>query len=157
MFKQKPFLFSFVILAVLLIFHIISSNLSLYWSYPWLDIFTHMLSGLWVALVFLWLASVFGQINSLKEYRTKSFLIAFISAIFIGVLWELVENFSQITFVNANGYGLGTALDILSDGLGGILAYLYFVRRTKCLNNIDKPVVEAVHPFYSQTGLIKAN
>ena len=42
-------------------------------------------------------------------------------------------------------------------GLGGILAYLYFVRRTKCVNNIDKPVVEAVHPFYSQTGLIKAN
>lgn len=132
--------------------HTVGSYLSWYWQYPWFDIVVHILSGLWVSLVILWLASVFGQINSLKEYKVKSFLIAFISAVLIGVIWELVENYYQLTFIRAQNYGLNTAADIINDALGGVLAYLYFVRRRKC---VDK-TAEILHPFYNQTGLIKS-
>jgi len=151
MFKQKPFPFSLLVLVVLILLHVLGSYFSLYWVLSWFDVLVHIVGGLWVALVFLWLASVMGQINSLKEYRAKSFLIAFVAAVLIGVIWELLENYTQITFIKASGYSLNTALDIFNDGLGGLLAYLYFVRRTR------GPVVttEVLHPFYNQTGLVK--
>lgn len=153
MFKQKPFPFSLVILAVLIVLHSVGSYYSLYWVLPWFDIVVHIFSGLWIALLVLWLASVFGQINSLREYKTKSFLLAFLSAVFVGVVWELIENYFQLTFTKEIGYGLNTALDIVNDALGGILAYLYFVRRRKCSGES----VAVLHPFYDQTGVIVKN
>jgi len=151
MFKQKPFPFSLLILVILVALHLTGSYYSLYWLYPWFDIVVHIFGGLWIALVILWLVSYLGQINSLKEYKVKSFLIAITATALTGIVWELVENFTQITSVNANGYGLDTAGDILSGALGGVLAYFYFVRRRKCL---DK-TVDILHPFYNQTGIIK--
>ncbi len=151
MFKQKPFPFSFIILAILIVVHLFASYYSLYWRWPYFDILVHLISGLWIALVFLWLASVFEQVNSLKEYKIKTFLIAFVSAVLFGVIWELLENFYQITYTNMSSYGLDTALDILGDALGGILAFLYFVKRKRCTGD----TCEILHPFYNQTGLIK--
>jgi hypothetical protein len=152
-FKQKPFPFSFLILGFLIILHSAGSYYSWYWQYSWFDFVVHAVSGLWAAMLILWLASVFGQINSLKEYKIKTFLIAFISAILIGIVWELVENYTQITFTQASGYGLDTTLDIISDSIGGILAYFYFIRRRRC----EDKSCEILHPFYNQTGLIKVN
>ena len=151
-FKQKPFPFSFLMLLLLIILHLAGSYYFLYWKFSWFDVLVHIVSGLWVGLLILWLAAVFGQINSMKEYKAKTFLIAVISAVFIGVIWELLENYTQITFTKASGYGLNTALDILNDGLGGALAYLYFVQRKKCVNQSP----DILHPFYNQTGLIKS-
>jgi hypothetical protein len=152
MFKQKPFYFSLVALIILITLHAVGSYYSWYWVYSWFDVVVHIVSGLWVSLVMLWLASVLGQINSLKEYKVKSFLIAFLSAVLFGVVWEIFENISQTTFTNASGYSLNTAMDILNDGLGGVLAYLYFIRRRKC---VDKST-DILHPFYNQTGIIKS-
>ncbi len=152
MFKQKPFYFSLVVLIILITLHAVGSYYSWYWVYSWFDVVVHIVSGLWVSLVMLWLASVLGQINSLKEYKVKSFLIAFLSAVLFGVVWEIFENISQTTFTNASGYSLNTAMDILNDGLGGILAYLYFIRRRKCADNS----CDILHPFYNQTGIIKS-
>ena len=146
MFKLKPFPFSLVVLALLVILHLVGSNYSWYWIYPWFDTLVHIVSGLWVALVFLWLSTYLGQIDSLREYKVKSFLIALISAVLIGVVWEILENFSQTTYTRALGYGLDTALDILSDALGGVLAYLYFVKRRRCRT---EPAPN-LHPFYTQ-------
>jgi|GEM_PF-370575 len=153
MLKQKPLPFSLLILCLLIILHSVGSYYSWYWVYPWFDVVVHIVSGLWIGLLILWLASVMGQINSLKEYKVKSFLIAFVSAVLIGVIWELLENYTQITFTKANDYNLNTALDIVNDAIGGILAYLYFVRRRKC---VDNNTADILHPFYNQTGIIKS-
>jgi len=151
MFKQKPFIFSLLVLLILIGLHSVGSYFSWYWVYPWFDILVHMVSGLWIGLLILWLAACLGQINSLKEYKVKSFLIALISAVLIGVIWEVVENISQITDANIRGYTLNTAKDILADAFGGILAYLYFVKRKKQIDNTNN----VLHPFYNQTGIIK--
>ena len=152
MFKQKPFIFSLPILLLLIILHAVGSYYSLYWVYSWFDFVVHFVAGLWVGLLILWLASILGQINSLKEYKAKSFLIAVISAVLIGVIWEILENVTQVTSINASNYSLNTALDIAFDGLGGILAYLYFIRRKKSARDTR----EVMHPFYNQTGIMKA-
>ena len=151
MFKQKPFFASMFVLFFLLALHAGGSYYSLYWKFSWFDVLVHLMSGLWVGLVILWLISVLGQINSLKEYRVRSFLIALVAALLFGVIWELIENFSQITYSSVSGYGLDTAGDILSDGVGGILASLYFIRRKRCNDN----PCDILHPFYNQTGIIK--
>jgi hypothetical protein len=151
MFKQKPFPFSLLILVTLVSLHLIGSYLSWYWTYSWFDILVHIFSGWWIALLFLWLASILGQINSLKEYKIKSFLIALISAILFGVVWELVENLGQITSVNTDLYSWNTASDIISDACGGVLAYLFFILHRK----YPDKATDILHPFYNQTGLTK--
>jgi hypothetical protein len=150
-FKQRPFSFSILVLIILITLHIVGSHYSLYWKYVWYDIIVHIISGFWVALLILWLASVLGQVNSLKEYKAKSFLIAFVASIIVGIFWELFENIGQITYIQAAGYYLDTTFDILSDGLGGLLAYFYFTKKRKCLEE----ACDVLHPFYNQTGLIK--
>ena len=152
MFKQKPFPFSLLVLGILIALHSCGSYYSLYWTYHEYDILVHIFAGLWIALVMLWLASIFGYMNSLRGYKIRSFFIALISAIFFGIVWELLENFSQITFTNASSYGWNTAFDILGDAIGGILAFLYFVQKRKRADVTSG----VLHPFYNQTGIIKS-
>jgi hypothetical protein len=151
MFKQKPFPFSLFVLIILIILHGFGSYYSLYWTYSWYDILVHIIGGLWISLIFLWLASELGQINSLKEYKPKSFLIAFVSAIFIGVLWEILENLWHLSYVNADVYSFDTAMDLLSGGLGGVLGYLYFVKKR---SGVEK-VATVLESFPDQIGIIK--
>jgi len=146
MLKQKPFPFSVVVLAVLISLHLVGSYYSWYWVYSWFDIVVHILGGLWVASVFLWLSSYLGEINSMKEYKVKSFLIALVSGLLVGVVWELSENLGGITFINLDGYGLDTAFDLVNGALGAILAYFYFVKKKKSA----VPHLDTLHPFYNQ-------
>jgi hypothetical protein len=151
MFKQKSFFASVVVGIILVGLHSIGSYLSWYWKYPFFDMVVHIVSGLWISLLILWLAICFDQIKDLKEYKVKSFLIAFISAVLAGVIWEIMENIFQITYVDMAGYYLDTAVDILNTGIGGILAYLYFIKRRRCVDNS----CEILHPFHDKLGLIK--
>jgi hypothetical protein len=143
MFKQTPFPFSILILAILITFYSAGSYFSLYWFFPQFDLLLHILAGLWIALVILWLAASFGQVNSMKEYKAKSFLIAFISAVLLGIVWELLENIFQLSSVNTPNYALDTSIDIFTDAFGGVLAYLYFVQRKR--NKVK--IIEVIHPF----------
>jgi hypothetical protein len=79
-------------------------------------------------------------------------LIAFISAVLVGVVWELVENYYQLAFIKDPSYGFNTALDILNDALGGVLACIYFIRMKKTTNQNKEDIL---HPFYNQTGLAR--
>jgi hypothetical protein len=150
MLKQKPFPFSVLILIILIGLHLLGSYFSWYWSYPRFEIIIHVLAGVWAGSVFLWLASYLNQINSLKEYKVKSLLIAMISAALIGVVWELLENFGHLASVDATSYKFNTAMDILNDVIGGIVAYLYFIKRTRKIDN----TIENLHPFYNKIGVI---
>lgn len=147
MFKQKPFPFSMVVLVIVVGLHLAGSHYFWYWLYPWFEVIVHILAGVWIASLFLWLASCFNQIDSMKEYRTKSLLIALVSAALIGVVWELLEYFGQLNFVNADSYRFNTAMDLLNDVIGGVLAYLYFIKRTTCTPHYSN---EILHPFYDK-------
>ena len=148
MFKQKPFPFSLIVLAVLIGLHLAGSYYNWYWSYNYFEVIIHILAGLWVGSLFLWLASCLSQIDSMKEYRTKSFLIALVAAALVGVAWELLENFGHLAFINADMYSFNTAIDLSNDIIGGILAYLYFIRRT----SLAKPIA-GLHPFYDKASV----
>ncbi len=80
-------------------------------------------------------------------------MIAVLAAGLLGLVWEMMENLTQITFINVDGYKLNTVLDIGGDLLGGLLACLYFIQRKKCVVVSE----DTMHPFYNQTGLSKCN
>lgn len=151
--KQKPLPFSFLVLLVLVVVHLAASYFYWYWTYPWFEVVVHVLGGMWVALVFLWLASCFDQINSMVEYKTKSLLIALIAATIFGIAWELMENLAKITFVLDAGYTFDTAFDLFNDVIGGVLAYLYFIRK-KVINPHDLDAVDHLQTFYNKVGLV---
>ena len=138
--------------------HFISSYFSLYWFWKvsWLsaspmEVLVHILSGVWVASLVLWLASVWDHFQSLNEYKIRSFLIAIISALIMGALWELTESYSQIILTSGADYVKNTILDLTNDILGGILAYLYFIKRKKCLDESSA----VLHDFYNKIGVTK--
>jgi hypothetical protein len=156
MLKQKPFPFSLLVLFILIALHLVGSYFSWYWLYPWFEGVVHILAGAWIALVFLWLASYLNQINSMVEYKTKALLIAIISAGLFGVVWELLENYYQITAISDPGYAFDTAMDLLNDIIGGVFAYLYFIKNKNKKCEIKSPTDE-IEPFYNKLGLINDN
>jgi hypothetical protein len=146
MFKQRPFGFSLLILALLITFYSVGDSLVTYWSSQQFDLLINTLTGLWVSLVILGLAAYFGQFSNLRTYKFESFMVAFVSATLIGVIWQLVLNLYSLTNVYADDYQLKTALYIFTNSLGGSLAHFYFVKRKK---KVEK-VVEVAYPFAEQ-------
>ena len=69
----------------------------------------------------------------------------------MGALWELTESYSQIILTSGADYVKNTILDLTNDILGGILAYLYFIKRKKCLDESSA----VLHDFYNKIGVTK--
>ncbi|MEI6528300.1 MAG: hypothetical protein WCO10_01350 [bacterium] len=133
MFKQRPFPFSILVLITFLTLHFLATYYHWYWSFRWLDIVVHVLGGLWLSLLVLWVLFIFNQINSLRDYKFKSFAIAILISAAAGFLWEVYEIKAGITSVYQPGYGLDTIGDIVSGIIGSFLAYLYFTKTKKCV------------------------
>lgn len=139
MFKQRAFKFSLLILAIIFVFYSVGRSFLEYYYDPQITVLLKGLGGLWISLVLLALAAYFGVFTTLKDYRVKSFLIAFVSATLLGVIWQLVMNFYRLTDVAAVDYNFNTAKDIFINALGGALAHFYFVKR-KSGDKVAMPV-----------------
>jgi len=113
---HRPALFLTQTAVVLLVamVHLSALQWFLYWYYPWLDLFTHFLGGLWVALASAWILSYAG--------RTPSFLVLILAAMVIGVGWELFESFAGVP-KEAN-FAFDTSLDLIMDFIGGVSGFL---------------------------------
>lgn len=142
-FNQRPVGFSLLVLAILVALFSVGYKLVYYISFPQFNGLLQTFSSLWISLVILALAVYFGQFSTIKDYKIKSFLITFVFAVFIGVVWKLIENFYQLTDVAAPDYSLNTAIDLMTNALGGTIAHFYFVMKRR--NKV--PVVSVVIPF----------
>lgn len=116
-------LFGLVILVAAL--HGAATASSLYWWLSWFDTFPHFFGGMFVSLltVWLWFFSSYLGAHSLPRPRTL-FWITVVSALIIGVGWEVFERLVGITW-SPEGYWLDTYSDIISDILGGTAMGLY--------------------------------
>lgn len=145
MLKQKTFIFSFIVLVILAVCNYFGLKFNLYWVYRWYDIPMHMLGGLWVSLF-----SVF-SFNYLRNFfptifnRINILYIVVLILLFITISWEVFEVWGKITFIRDIGYWPDTLGDILNAYIGGVVTYLFFVRK-------NKNVVELV---YENNNIIK--
>lgn len=121
---RHRFLTVFVLslISLIAILNAYAIEFSLYWSFWWFDILMHFLGGLWVALVSLWGVGVINRRVAQALTRKQIFLLSVVSAIAVGVGWELFEYLSGM-FVEQDGILLDTIIDLIMDTIGGIVAF----------------------------------
>jgi len=125
MLKDKTFALSFAVLLALATVHHLGIALHFYYTIPSLDLVTHFLGGLWVALIILWLIFRSGYVQMISFSEKNVMLVTLVSILVVGVLWELFELWAGI--IIKDGYVLDTALDGAMDVLGALVGFYLFV------------------------------
>lgn len=142
MLKQKLFLEQFILIIIIAVLHFFALQFYLYWTFEWFDILLHFLGGLWVGLVALWFfffsGFVYKDVSLVR--KTRIFLITIASVLTVGVLWEVWEVWANLVFIDEQGYFLDTALDLVMDTLGAVIAFIYakkLIRQPAKKNNYE--------------------
>ena len=106
-----------VLMALLAVLHYIAGAFYFYWTIWWYDLVMHTLGGFSGALVILWFIS--------PSSNFKTFLIALICLMAVGVVWEIFEYLYDVA--TASNYWQDTILDLAADAAGVSLACLYIM------------------------------
>ncbi len=107
--------------------HIVAMRYNLYFSVWWLDLPVHFLGGAWAGLFGIFYYQI---IKKSPLLGPKSiWRVGCITAIFLGVFWELYEYSAGLIFTTKGSYGLDTTLDLLMDTFGGITASAMSARK----------------------------
>lgn len=104
----------FTALIAMASLHIAAVLFALYWHYVWLDVATHFLGGVWVALA-VQLARVW-----MKQPLLNSVWVL-ILVLVVGIAWEVFELLTGIP--REDNYMFDTSIDLVMDSLGGLLGY----------------------------------
>jgi hypothetical protein len=104
----------FIALISLAALHIAAIIFALYWHYVWLDVVTHFLGGVWVALAVQLARAWMGQplLNSVW---------VLVMVLIVGIAWELFELLTGIP--RENNYMFDTSIDLVMDSLGALVGY----------------------------------
>ena len=127
--------FLILLLIVILLFHAIATNFSLYWKYRWIDIIPHIFGGIWLGSLMIWYVYFSGKVATPKSPVVFVFLIILGAAALGGVLWEFFEFlFDQFIakkiYIDSFQAGLkNTISDLFFDLFGGLVAVLYFLKQ----------------------------
>ncbi len=111
---HRLFLTQASILISIAILHAAGLFLFLQWYFWWYDIMLHFLGGLWVALMFQWLARTGQYAHSLAA--------TIFAVLFVGLAWEVFE--FLVGSPRESRYLFDTSLDIVMDLSGGIVGYV---------------------------------
>ena len=141
MFKQKIFIFSFIVLCIVAVFNNLGNNYNLYEIYSWYDIPMHLLGGLWVSLFSLFLYPHINKRFSIANSHMGVFVMIFFILLFITVSWEIFELVGGMMSLNDPGYWPDTLGDIMNGFIGGILGYFYWYWTKMCRDNLEVPVL----------------
>ena len=120
---NKSFIPALLILISLSILHYIGMRYFLYIKISWYDIMTHIMGGMAIFLSLYWCMKTYFIHNYISN---NPWLIIVITTI-IGVLWEVMEWYFDITIapVNTLLYKIDTIKDLLDDTLGAVIVYLF--------------------------------
>jgi hypothetical protein len=125
MLNKREILHLSLALAILIAFlYIKTLEFSLFWTHPWIDLLLHFLGGLWLTITSLWLF-FFSDLFKIKINKRNIFLIAFLSVLIIGLLWEVFEYITGLSLGEAN-FITDTISDIVMDFVGAFAAYKLF-------------------------------
>ena len=122
----------FLLLIAVGVLHLVGLSFFLYWKIEWFDLLVHTLAGAWVGGMALWFYYLSGYMTPHKETLRSVVLISVVSALFVGVSWEIFEYLVGATLLALPGeYFFDTATDLLVDGVGAYIIALLFLHRKK--------------------------
>jgi hypothetical protein len=105
---------------LMLILELIASKLTLYYVWPWFDIFMHTLGGMTVALALI--AAVEGYTNWMPRSLSAKAMFVSGGVILVGLLWELFEYLlDRWLGVNLQPSIPDTIADLLFDTVGALV------------------------------------
>ena len=116
------------VVVVVATIHISASIFDLYWRLWWLDIPAHLLGGVFVGLLAVWLLFFSGYLPFRAPSRRALFSSAILGAVAIGAGWEVFERMLGLVANPFFEYAFDTAKDILMDTLGGFIAAFFLAR-----------------------------
>lgn len=101
----------------------------------------HFLGGLYIGIMAIWFFFFSGFIgwNIKTASKARVFYISLISAIMVGLLWEIFEIYAGVVIIDKN-YPLDTIIDIIMDILGasGVAMYVLLKFSNKDFVAFDK-------------------
>ncbi len=125
----------FALILLIAGLHFLGLERHYYWLLWWYDIVLHLLGGLWVGLVAIWLGR---QLNLTLGWSRLLLII-----LTVGVAWELYELWFGLTLTSKAGYLEDTGLDLVFDLLGAIGAGFFssppFPFRHPSVRRADEP------------------
>jgi hypothetical protein len=120
--KNKKLLYRGLILAGLLaLLNLFALKFYLYWPKDGLfgfDTLMHFLGGLTLGVLAAWFFNV-------EKRSLGGFLLVFICVLALGVVWEVFEYVFDIAGTAGGSYWKDTIHDMVLDGIGGAVAYLW--------------------------------
>jgi len=131
MLKKKLLLISILTILFIAIFHYFALKNSWYWTFRWLDIPVHIVGGFWVSLTVLWICLKIKHIDSINGYKKKALIAMLSSVLIVAIFWEIFELISGVTSLHSIGYWQDSLSDISNSFVGGIIAFLYFIKNKK--------------------------
>src|SRR3989344_532400 len=110
---RKLLFLQLLILVPLAVAHFTGLALYLYWYFPWFDLLTHAMGGMWAGAFCLWLRAQAGYAPHLL------FVVG--GVLLIGVAWEVFEVAAGLP--REANYVFDTSLDLLIDVLGSLFVF----------------------------------
>ena len=143
MLKKRLLIISLLLILFIAAFHFFALKYDWYWTYRWLDIPLHLIGGFWVSLTALWICLEIKHIDNIYEYKKKSLFIMLASVLIIAFFWEIFELIFKVTSLHSVGYWQDSVGDIVNGFVGGVIAFLFFIRSRKATHHlIEKSVIK---------------
>jgi len=130
--KTSYILFNLSICIFILIIQALAGCYFWYWSIKWLDIFMHILGGVFIGSISLYLYYYSGYIAPKHFSHLSSLFVALSGTALIGIFWEFFE-YVVDEYITVSGWLLleGGVKDLLSDLfndlLGSAVASIIFI------------------------------
>ncbi|MEK9201010.1 MAG: hypothetical protein AAB909_03510 [Patescibacteria group bacterium] len=120
---NKTYIPAILILVLVFVLHYFGIHYYLYIRFTGYDIMMHVLGGVGLGLALHWFFKTFFTNLSAK----KHFWSLLIGIIILGLLWEVMEGYYDITIapVGTLLHWVDTVKDIINDTIGMLVAYLF--------------------------------
>ena len=128
--KNKLLIFTF---SISLLFGA-GSTFNLFKKFIWYDELTHLIAGVWVGFIFIYIVLRFSFLKKIKAiFDKKPFLSIIVFSLLVGITWEIFEFGLNYYLLNAFKYESGlqpsmvdTLSDLIMDVIGSLLALISF-------------------------------
>ncbi|MDP3875038.1 MAG: hypothetical protein Q8Q22_00755 [bacterium] len=122
---------AFGLMIILGALHFTAIEFHFYWTLWWYDLMMHTLGGFIGGLIILWFLESFDS--------SKPILLALISVMIVGILWEIFEYVYDVAQVA--DYWWDTITDLIADGVGAVLACFYAMSGQTPKSSLEFPDV----------------
>lgn len=121
---RTPFLIGVICSGILFAINAVAEFFHIYSLYHWFDNPMHLFGGFSAGLLTIGIARAIFPTRIYE--KTPQFVLTVVGALCVGIVWEVVEAYYNVSVLYGGNFWFDTYKDLLMDTLGGILSYICF-------------------------------